>query len=65
MKILTPEEQLKMQGDWIREQERSRIAEDQRVWEKNRRLQRNAVREYKRSNHKAITKNTSKSDDVI
>ena len=64
MKILTPEEQLKMQGDWIREQERSRIAEDQRVWERNRRLQRNAVREYKRSNHKAITKNTPKSTEI-
>jgi len=65
MKQLTPEEQLRMQGDWIREQERSRIAEDQRVWERNRRLQRNAVREYKRSNHKAITKNDSKSDQII
>tara|TARA_R100001463_G_scaffold10870_3_gene31110 strand:- start:2768 stop:2965 length:198 start_codon:yes stop_codon:yes gene_type:complete len=65
MEILTPEEQLKMQGDWIREQERSRIAEDQRVWEKNRRIQRNAVREYQRSNHKAITKNDSKSDEII
>jgi len=65
MKILTPEEQLKMQSDWIREQERSRMAEDQRVWAKNRRIQRNAIREYKKSDHKAITKNTSKSDQII
>mgnify|MGYP003676232080 CR=1 FL=1 len=64
MKELTPEEQLKMQGDWIREQERSRIAEDQRVWERNRRIQQNAIREYRRSNHRAITKNTPRSTEI-
>ena len=65
MKQLTPEEQLRMQGDWIREQERSRIAEDQRVWAKNRRIQRNAIRAYKKSRHRAVTKNDSKSDQII
>ena len=64
MKQLTPEEQLKMQGDWIREQERSRIAEDQKVWAKNRRIQNNAIREYRRSSHRAITKNTPKSTEI-
>ena len=64
MKQLTPEEIRDQQGAWVREQCRTEIKIERDTWAKNKRIQRNAVREYKKSPHRAITKNDRVSDEI-
>jgi cell division protein FtsL len=63
-KVLTPGEQKQLQGDWIREQYKQELKIERDTWAKNKRIQRKAVREYKRSPHRAVSKH-DKSNDVI
>lgn len=55
---LTPEEIRDLQGDWVREQYKTELQIERNTWAKNKRIQRRAVREYKRDPHRAITKNS-------
>ena len=64
MKPLTPEEIRDMQGEWVREQYRTELKLERQTQARNRKIQRNAVREYRKSDHRAITKNTPRSRDI-
>ena len=63
-KVLTPEQQKQLQGDWIREQYKQELKLERDAWTKNKRIQRKAIREYQRSRHRAVSKH-DKSNDVI
>ena len=64
MKELTPEQIRDLQGEWVREQYRTELKLERDTWAKNKRIQRRAVREYKRQGHRPITKNTPKSTEI-
>ena len=61
---LTPEEIRDMQGAWVREQCKTESRIEMETQARNRKIQRNAVREYKKSTHRAVTANDRKSDEI-
>jgi cell division protein FtsL len=42
-KVLTPEQQKQLQGDWIREQYKQELKLERDAWAKNKRIQRKAI----------------------
>lgn len=57
MKTLTPEEIRDQQGAWVREQCRTESRIENQIQARNKKIQRNAEKVYRKSAHRAITAN--------